>query len=61
MSNPTTPPVPLDMPAVEEESEFDAVEQQTEVVDVADAADDEPLEAALDDDRVVPLDEDEYR
>ncbi|HEX7104376.1 MAG TPA: hypothetical protein VF218_00275 [Acidothermaceae bacterium] len=61
MSSHTTPPVPIDVPAVEEESEFDAVEQQTEVVDVTVAPDDAPLEPALDDDRVVPLDEDEYR
>jgi hypothetical protein len=55
MSIRTTPKVPVDVPAVEEESEADAVEQQTEVVDVTDATD----EAPLDDDRVVPLDEDE--
>ncbi len=48
---------PVDVPAVEEESEADAVEQQTDVVDVTDATE----EAPLDDDRVVPLDEDEYR
>ena len=57
MSIRTTTRVPVDMPAVEEESEFDAVEQQTEVVDVAEVTDETPL----DDDRVVPLDEDEYR
>ena len=57
MSSRTTPKVPVDVPAVEEESEADAVEQQTEVVDVTEATD----EAPLDDDRVVPLDEDEYR
>ena len=57
MSSRTPPWVPLDVPAVEEEPEADAVEQQTEVVDVTDAAE----EAPLDDDRVVPLDEDEYR
>lgn len=55
------PKAPVDVPAVEEESEADAVEQQTEVVDVTEATDDAPTEAALDDDRVVPLDEDEYR
>lgn len=48
---------PVDVPAVAEESEADAVEQQTDVVDVTDVTE----EAPLDDDRVVPLDEDEYR
>ena len=61
MSIRTTAKVPVEVAAVEAEPEADAVEQQTEVVDVIDAADDAPIEAALDDDRVVPLDEDEYR
>jgi hypothetical protein len=56
---------PVDLPAVEEESEFDAVDQQIEVVDEPEVIDDTtPVDAAepgIDDERVVPLDEDEYR
>lgn len=58
MSMRTSPKALAETPAVEEESEFDAVEQQIEVVDVTDAADEA---TGLDDERVVPLDEDEYR
>jgi hypothetical protein len=61
----TTRRVPVDLPAVEEESEFDAVDQQIEVVDEPEVIDDatpvDVEEPPIDDERVVPLDEDEYR
>jgi hypothetical protein len=61
----TTRRVPVDLPAVEEESEFDAVDQQIEVVDEPEVIDDatpvDVEEPPIDDERVVPLDEEEYR
>jgi len=55
----------VDLPAVEEESEFDAVDQQIEVVNepevIDDAAPVDAAEPAIDDERVVPLDDEEYR
>jgi hypothetical protein len=61
----TTRRVPVDLPAVEEESEFDAVDQQIEVVDEPEVIDDAtPVdldEPPIDEERVVPLDEEEYR
>jgi len=61
--------VPVNLPAVEEESEFDAVDQRIEVVDEPEVIDDAvpdhatigAVEPGIDDERVVPLDEDEYR
>lgn len=64
--------VRVDVPAVKEESEFDVVDQQTEVLDLGDGSDAaEAAEAAdalvldvpdaPDEERVVPLDDDEYR
>ena len=50
--------VPVDPGATEEVPEADAAEQQTEVVNITDAGD---RSAADDGDRVVTLDEDEYR
>jgi hypothetical protein len=47
--------VPTESPASEEIPEADAVEQRTELVDLSDPAD------VDDDERVVALDEDEYR
>jgi hypothetical protein len=61
----TTRRNPVDLPALEEESEFDAVDQQIEVVDEPEVIDDatpvDTAEPSVDDERVVPLDEDEYR
>jgi hypothetical protein len=61
----TTRRIPVDLPAIEEESEFDAVDQQIDVVDelevIDDAVPDDTIEPGVDDERVVPLDEDEYR
>jgi len=61
----TTRRVPVDLPAVEEESEFDAVDQKIEVADEPEVIDDttpvDAAEPAIDDERVVPLDEEEYR
>jgi hypothetical protein len=61
----TTRRVPVDLPAVEEESEFDAVDQRIEVVDEPEVIDDatpvDAAEPAIDDERVVPLGDEEYR
>lgn len=57
--------VPIDPAATDEIPEADAMEQRTEVVDLTAATsevDDRPdVEPAVDDERVVALDEDEYR